>query len=325
MTFKFLGARQALCAAMLALAMPLCWAWSAKPVRIVVPAPPGGLMDVFARVLAEQLAADVGQPFIVDNKPGAGGFIGIKSLLSAPADGLTVMVTASNVLTEIPLVMKFANFDSLKDIKPVVGVGLTRLVLVASPDLPAKNLSGLITYLKEHPDKLNYASYSTGTASHYGGALLARRAGLNMQHAPFAGAPPAITQVMGKQITMMFDNIPHSLPYLQAGKLHPYAVASKVRSPLLPNVPTFQELGLPEIDFTNWVGVVVDPRVTPEMTERIRAAVLKAAATPKMRDRIISMGYEPVPPQSQAELVEATRAEHQRNAALVKAFDIRGE
>jgi len=281
-------------------------------------------MDAMARLLSDQLGADLGQPVIVDNRPGAGGYIGIRALLSAPPDGQTIMVTASNVLTEIPLVLK-TNFDPMKDVKPVASVGLSRLALVASSDLPPKDFRSLVSYLKANSDKQSYASYSTGTASHYGGVMLNQKLGLNMQHVPFAGAPPALVQVMGKQITMMFDNIPNSLPLIQAGKLQAYAVTSKSRSSLLPQAPTFEELGYPDIDFTNWVGVIVSTKVSNEMTEKIRAAILKVAATPKVHERLLAMGYEPSPPQSLTGLADATRAEYARNANLVKTFNIRGE
>ncbi|UUZ70517.1 tripartite tricarboxylate transporter substrate binding protein [Polaromonas sp. P2-4] len=302
--------------------MSTCLAWTDKPVRVLVPAPAGGLMDALARVMADQLTVNLGQPIIVDDRPGAGGFIGVKAMLSAPADGQTIMFTASNVLTEIPHVLKTA-FDPLKDVKPVATVALSRLVLVGSPDLPAKDLKELIAYVKANPGKLSFASYSSGTASHYAGEMLNQKMGLDLQHVPFPGAPPAIVQVLGKQVTVMFDNIANSLPMIRAGKLRAYAVASNTRSSVLPDVPTFAELGFSDFNFVNWLGVVVSSSVSPEMTGKIRAATLAAAAALKVRGRMLVMGYEPIPSQpSLDKLAEATRAEYELNAGIVKTFNI---
>lgn len=316
------GVKKAICTTLMALATPVCLAWTSKPVKIVVPAPAGGLQDTMARLLADQLAIDLGQSVIVENKPGGGGYIGIKAMMSAPGDGQTIMVTASNVLTEIPLVMK-TDFNPLKDVRPVAAVALSRLVLVSSSELPAKDLAGLIDYARARPGKLSYASYSTGSASHYGGVLLNRKAGLDLQHVPFPGAPPALVQVVGGQIAVFFDNIPSSLPMIRAGKLRAYGVTSRVRSSLLPNVPTFAEMGYQEMDFTNWLGVVVSANVPSELVEQIRTATLRAAAVPRVRNRMLELGFEPVATQTVAQLGEATKTEYERNAAIVKALGIR--
>jgi tripartite-type tricarboxylate transporter receptor subunit TctC len=275
-----------------------------------------------ARVLSDQLTTDLGQPFIVENRPGASGSIGMQALLSAPADGQTIMVTASNVVTETPLVVKMP-MNPLKDIKPVAAVALSRLVLVGATNLPSGDFKAFVAYAKAHPHSLSYASYGIGTASHYSGVMLNQKAGLDLQHVPFQGAPPAIAQLMGGQIALMFDNIPNSKPMLEAGKLRAYAVASKTRSPSLPQVPTLAELGYPDIDFANWLGVMVSAAVPPETTERIRAAVVKAGASPKVQQRLRELGFESVPAQSMDELRAALRVEYDRNAAIVKANNIR--
>ncbi|MEO5671795.1 MAG: tripartite tricarboxylate transporter substrate binding protein, partial [Ramlibacter sp.] len=263
-----------------ALAAP-AWALNGKPVRMIVPAPAGGTMDIVARMLAEQLSAQWGQPVIVDNKPGAGGGIAVQALLAAPTDGQTIMVTASNVLTEIPHVMK-GNFDPLKDIKPVATVARASMVLVASSGVPAKDAKELVAWLKARPGTGSFASYSAGTSSHYAGTILNHQAGLDLQHVPFAGSPPALVQVMGGQIPIMFDGIATSLPHLSGGKLKPIGVAAATRSVHLPNVPTLAEQGYPDLDFSNWVGVVVAAGVSPELTQRIHADVLKAAGSTKL-------------------------------------------
>jgi tripartite-type tricarboxylate transporter receptor subunit TctC len=243
-------------------------------------------------------------------------------MLNAPADGQTIMVTASNVLTEIPHVLKMP-FDTLNDIKPVATVARALLVLVASPEVPGSDLNALIDYVKARPGKVSFASYSAGTISHYAGMILNQKAGLDMQHVPFAGSPPALQQVMGGQIQVMFDGIVTSMPMIRAGKLKAIGVASAQRSAHLPNVATMAELGYPEMDFSNWLGVVVSRGVSPEMTSKINAAVLKAASAPAIAERMAAVGFEPNLQSSATELAKAVRTDFERNGALVKRFGIK--
>lgn len=315
-------ARRALCAAALAAVLPAAQAWTDKPVKMLVPAPAGGTMDVVARIVADQLSADIGQPVVVDNKPGAGGAIAVQAMTAAPADGQTLMMTASNVLTEIPHVMK-TSFDPLKDIKPVTAIARATMVLVSAPGLDAKDVKGLVAYVKANPGKVNFASYSAGTASHYAGMILNQKAGLDMQHVPFPGSPPALAQVMGGQIPLMFDGMPTSKPLIAGGKLQALGVTSKARSPQLPQVPTMAELGYPELDFSNWVGVIVAAGVPAATTDRINAALVKAAASPRVRDRLVAAGFDMVPETPPAQLAGAMRTEFERNATIVKTFNIK--
>jgi tripartite-type tricarboxylate transporter receptor subunit TctC len=297
------------------------FAWIDKPVRIIVPAPPGGTMDVMARVVGEQLSKDIGQPVIVDNKPGAGGGIGVHALLSAPADGQVIMVTASNVLTEIPHVLK-TNFDPLKDVRPVIAIARSRNVLVTGPAVPAKDFAGLVAYLKGTPGKYSYGSHSSGTASHYAGLFFSQEGGLDLTHVPFAGAPPALQQVMSGQVTMLFDSVITSTPFIAAGKLRAYAVGGNSRHPNLPQVPTFVELGHPELNYTNWFGVIASSRIPDALAERINRALQKAADVPAVREKLVSLGFEIEAPQTPAQLAQSVRAEYERNGAIVKKFNI---
>ncbi|SOY77952.1 ABC transporter substrate-binding protein [Cupriavidus taiwanensis] len=317
-----LRVRRVVAATVMALAMPAAMAWTNKPVRVLVPAPAGGTMDVMARLLSEQLTADLGQPVIVDNKPGAGGAIAISAMLAAPPDGQTILVSATNVLAEIPHVMK-VSYDPMRDVKPVAAVARSTLLLVASANLPAKDLQGLISYVKPHPGNLSFASYGLGTASQYAGMIMNQKAGMDLQHAPFPGSPPALTQVMGGQIAVMYDGMVTSLPYLKAGKLRAYALAAKERSPLLPQVPTFAELGYPDVNFSNWTGVFVSAKVPAELTEKIHAAVYKVTSRPGVQERIAALGFEPLPAQTVRQLSQDLNADYERNAGIVKAFHIR--
>jgi tripartite-type tricarboxylate transporter receptor subunit TctC len=241
---------------------------------------------------------------------------------AAAPDGHTLMMTASNVLTEIPHVMK-SGFDPLKDVKPVMAVARASMVLVGAPSLPAKDLQGLVQLVRSQPGKFSFASYSTGTASHYAGMILNQKAGLDMTHVPFAGSPPALTQVMGGQIPIMFDGMATAKTMIQSGRLQAYGVASKTRSPHLPNVPTFAEQGYPDLEFSNWVGLIVSGGVPAATLDQIHSAAVKAASTAKVRDRLLAAGFEVGVDTSPAQLAASVKAEFERNAAIVKAFDIR--
>jgi tripartite-type tricarboxylate transporter receptor subunit TctC len=297
-------------------------AWTDKPVKLLVPAPAGGTIDVIARIIAAQLSTDIGQPVVVDNKPGAGGAIAVQALLAAPQDGQTIMVTASNVLVEIPHVMK-TGFDPLKDVKPVATLARAGLVLVGNAALPADDLQGLVAYLKANPGKMSYASYSAGTVSHYSGVIFNQKIGTDMQHVPFAGSPPALQQVMGGQVPIMFDGIVTSLPQIKGGKLKAYGVAGKTRSTHLPNVPTLAEQGYPELDFSNWMGVIAAAGLSADLTNKINATILKVAATPAVKDRLANVGFEPNQSMTSNELTQLVKTDFDRNAAIVKQFDIK--
>ncbi len=298
------------------------WAWPDKPIRVIVPAPAGGSMDVVARLLAQQLSADLKQTVIVDNKAGAGGSIGIQALLQAPADGYTLMVTANNVLVEIPHVMK-TPYDPLKDVKPIATFARSGLVLVSAPVPGVDDFKGLLAHLKSRQGKASFASYSAGTASHYSGLILNHKAGLDMQHVPFAGSPPALLQVMGGQIEMMFDGIATSLPQIKAGKLKVYGFTGKTRSSYLPDVPTMAELGYPEIYNVGWLGVIVSSALPDDLSNQIGAAVRKVATVAAFNDSLKSVGLTPDAQPSSAQLSEELLEVSGRNAAVVKQFNVK--
>jgi len=318
---KTLGLLRPLAVA-IAAAPLLAHAWTHKPVRIVVPAPAGGTMDVVARILSEAISTEIGQPVIVDNKPGAGGAIGVQALLNAPADGQTLMFMVSNILTEIPLVMK-TSFDPVRDVKPVTMVARSTMVLVGAPAVPATDLKGLIGYLKSGKGApASYASYSAGTSSHYAGAIFARKAGLDLQHVPFAGSPPALQNLMGGQVDIMFDGLVTSLPMIKAGKLKVFGVGYGSRLPQLPEVPTMAEQGFGEIDFSNWAGAIVSSKMPDDLVKQINAVLTKVAASPKVREKLIAQNFVPAISESPEQLAKLTHDEYERNAKIVKTYNI---
>ena len=313
--------RKALLALLGAACVPAALAWTDKPVKMLVPAPAGGNIDVIARLVAEQLSTDLGQPMVVENKPGAGGAIAVQVLRAAPADGQTVMMIASNVLTEIPHVLK-GGFDPLKDVKPVGIVGRGNLVMIAAPNTPAKDFKSFVAYAKKNPGNLGFASYSPGTISHYAGMILNQKAGLDLQHVPFQGSPPALAQVMGGQIPVMFDGYATSRNLISSGKVQAYAVAAKNRLSQLPDVPTLAELGYPDLEFSNWMGVIVSSGVSPEVQEKIHKAVRNVALNPKFRGRMFASGFEGAEDWSIQQLTQSVKTEFDRNAAIVRQFSI---
>jgi tripartite-type tricarboxylate transporter receptor subunit TctC len=321
---RFPLTRRALCALLLGAALPAAMAaYPDKPIRLIVPAPPGGTLDVVARALSEQLSIDLGQPVVIDNRPGGAGAIGVQALKSAPTDGYTVFMLTSGILTESPHVMKLP-FDPLKDVVPVVALTRGSLVLVGDPKLPANNLKELIAYVKANPGKFSIASYSPGTIGHFASVLLNQRAGTDLAFVPFSGSPPALQQVMGGQIALMFDGLATSRPFIESGRVKAFGVPGNVRSPQLPNVPTFAEQGYPELiePFKSWQGVAVAPGVPAETVAKLRAAVLRAAAKPAVRDKLTGMGMELADEASLEELQRTVRADYERNGAIVQKFKI---
>ncbi|MCY0855188.1 Bug family tripartite tricarboxylate transporter substrate binding protein [Cupriavidus sp. D39] len=296
--------------------------WPAKPVRIVTAAPAGGTADMLARSLADGLTRQLGQPFIVDSKPGGFGAIAVQDMLAAPHDGYTLLVIQDGIASEAPFLAK-QRFDPFKDIKPVAELARGGLVLVGNPALPAKTLGELISYVKAHPASVNYASYSTGMLGHTMGPQLNELAGIDMSHVGYKGSPPALQDVMGGHVPLMFDGTATSLPLIKAGKLRAFAVSSPKRLATLPQVPTFTELGYPALNQLAWIGVWVAPDVPEAIQDRLRAATRKVLESASVRDRIAELGLDVGVPRSQAELGASLRTAHDRQGALLKAIDFK--
>jgi tripartite-type tricarboxylate transporter receptor subunit TctC len=297
-------------------------AWPDKTVRLVVPAPPGGIIDGLARLLADHLGKDLGQPVIVENKPGAGGSIGGQYVLAAPPDGHTLFLTTSNVLTETPHVVR-TPYDPMKDLTPLVPMAKIRAVLVSAPSVPASDMASLGQYLKSQPGKLSFASGSSGTVSHYAGEMLNARLGTDMQHVPFPGAPPALIAVMAQQVAVSLDNVVTSTPLLKAGKIKAYGIAGTTRSPLLPDVPTFAEQGWPEFtNFANWMLLASSAKVPAATQDRIQERMRKVVASPAFQARVVEMGFEGVGATTPEELRKAVLADYEWAGGMAKKLKL---
>ncbi|WP_447919085.1 Bug family tripartite tricarboxylate transporter substrate binding protein [Achromobacter aegrifaciens] len=298
------------------------WASADKPLRVIVPGPAGGTVDIAARVIGQQISADTGRPVIVENRPGATGSIGLGAMLKADPDGNTIALGPSNMLVEAPQVMKVP-YDPLKDIVTIARVAYTSYALVSSANYPAQDFQSLVAHLKERKGKSSFASYGTGTVSQYSGLIFSSQAGLDMQHVAYLGSPPALQDVIGGQVDIMFDGMVTSLPLIKSGRLRPYAVAGKSRSRYLPDVPTMTELGYPEIQFQGQVCLYGSSKLPPEVLAKLQAIVGKAAAMPAVRQKLLDVGLEPDVSTDTPALLAENKLLFQRNAAIVKKFDIR--
>ena len=266
-------------------------AWPTKAVHLVVAGPPGGSADIVARLVADPLSKEIHQPVVVDPKPGAGGSIAVSELLQAPHDGQTLLVAVNSVASEVPHIMKL-RWDPLKELKPQAELARGGLVLVANPSVPAKDLKELIGWAKTKPNTVTYASYSPGTMSHVLGLILNQAAGIELVHVPYKGSTPALQDVMGNHVPLMFDGIATSLPLIKGGKIKAIAVSTPRRMPQLPDVPTFRELGYPQMEAIGWMGLWSTPDVPAATQARIREAVTKVLADPALRARMLETGFD---------------------------------
>lgn len=314
----------AACAVLLLCASAAAQSWPTKPVRIIAAGTAGGTADIVARLLADALAKELGQPVIVEPKPGAAGAIAVTDLLQAPRDGYTVLVGVNSLVSEIPHIVKLRT-DMAKEIKPLAELARSGLVMVGTPSLPAKTFSEVIAYVKAKPGKVNYASYTPGTLSHIMGLQLNKAAGIDMTHVGYKGSTPALADVMGGHVELMFDGMATSLPLIKSGKIKAFAVSSPARTPVLPDVPTFTELGYPQLEAVAWMGLWTTPDVPTFVQARLRDATLKALAQPLMRERLKDIGFEVGQPRSSDEMSKSLRTDYERVGAMLKAINFKPE
>ncbi|MEO7161105.1 MAG: tripartite tricarboxylate transporter substrate binding protein [Polaromonas sp.] len=291
---SLLAAGIALVAASAAHAQAAGGDWPGKPIRWVVPFPPGGAMDAIARTLGEKAAKTLGQPFVIENKPGAGGNIGADFVAKAPADGYTMMITSIGMATNKPLYGKL-NYDPVKDFAPVSLLAVVPNVLVTNSTQPnVKTVADLIAAAKKEPGKLSYASAGNGTSIHLAGEVFTSLAKIDMLHVPYKGSGPAVSDLLGGQVNYMFDSITSARPHIESGKLRALGVTTAKRSSTLPNVPTLAEAGLPGYEVSPWFAVFM-PAATPKpVIAKLNAALLDAMKQPDVRARFASIGAEPV-------------------------------
>jgi tripartite-type tricarboxylate transporter receptor subunit TctC len=291
LTLAVLAAGALACAPLAAQAQ--AQAFPTKALTMVVPFSPGGTTDILARVVGQFMSKDLGQPVIVDNRPGAGGNIGAQMVARAAPDGYTLLMgTVGTHAINQSLYKKLA-FDPIKDFAPVSRVALVPNLLVANPSQPYKTVKELIAYAKANPGKVSFASSGSGTSIHLSGEMFQQMAKVDMQHIPYKGSAPALTDLLGGQTAIMFDNMPSVIGHVRAGKLRPIAVTTPQRSPALPDVPTIAESGVPGYSATSWFGILVPAGTPGPVVARLNASILKALADPEVKKKLAEQGAEP--------------------------------
>jgi tripartite-type tricarboxylate transporter receptor subunit TctC len=262
-----------------------------RPIRLIVPFPPGSASDVISRLVADRLSPVLGQPVVVDNRPGAGGNIGSELGARAPADGHTLTI-ATAALPISKHVFRKLPFNPIADFAPVTLMTITPLVLVATPSLPVDSVRELVDYAKKNPNKINFASSGPGTSHHLSGELFKTLAGVDIVHVPFKGSAPAHIDLIAGNVSIMFDNIVPVLPQIKAGKLKALAVTTRTRAPLLPNIPTMEESGFPQFEAVAWFGVLA-PAGTPQpVVQRLNREIVKVLNSPDVKSRLTEMGAQ---------------------------------
>lgn len=292
-------------------------AWPSKPVSLVVPFPAGGTTDVLARALAERLSPAIGQPVIVENKPGAGATIGADYVAKAKADGHTLLIgavhhtIASSVYKKLP-------YDFQKGFEPVTVIAMVPNVLVVNARTPAKNVNELVALIKAKPAEASYGSNGNGTAQHLIGTQFQQQTGTRLQHIPYKGSGPLATDLLGGQILMSFDTITPVLPHIKAGKLRALAVSGEKRSPVLPDVPTIAE-AVPGYNGTLWIGLFAPAGVPADVLATLQDATRKALASKDLRDKLDQQGVEIAPPTTPEQFSALLQDDLAKWARIVKA------
>jgi tripartite-type tricarboxylate transporter receptor subunit TctC len=267
--------------------------WPSRPVRFVVPYPPGGPTDILGRVVAQRLALDLGQPMVVENRPGASGVIGSEAVARAAPDGQAFLMNAS-IHVIIPHLNRAMPFDALADFTPVTDMARVPLVAVVNPSLPVRGIPELIAWLQAHPGRVSFGSSGNASALHLAGEMFKLMTGTEMVHVPYRGGGPAVQDLIAGNIQLMFDSIPSSAAAVRAGLLRPLAVTTASRVAAYPDLPTIAEAGVPGFDIATWYGIWAPPRTPGAIVHRLQQAVAAAVQVPEVREKLATLGADPV-------------------------------
>jgi tripartite-type tricarboxylate transporter receptor subunit TctC len=311
----------ALIAVAAALAVPLngfAQTYPFKPVRVVIPYPPGSTPDIVGRTLSTRLQEALGQPFVVENRTGAGGNIGADAVAKAPADGHTLLIGINGPAAINKFLYKGLSYDSDRDLSPISLLATSPQMLVTTPAVPAGNFRELVEYVRAHPGKLSYGSVGSGSASHLTMELLKNDARLFIVHIPYRGFPPAVTDMLAGNIDTMFAIIPAVLPQVRAGRLKALAVTGLKRSQLAPEVPSVAELGYPQLESLAWIGLLAPAGTPPAVIGRLSDETVKAMRAAEVRDSLGKQGFEVVA-SSPSEFASWIRAEQAKWSRVIKA------
>jgi tripartite-type tricarboxylate transporter receptor subunit TctC len=296
-------------------------AYPNRPIRLVLPASPGGPVDVIGRTMSAGLAETLGQQIVIDNRAGAGGIIGAEIVVNANPDGYTLMFAHSGPLAIEAALHSKLSYSPVKDFAPVSLVAASPYVLIVTAASPAKSVKDLVALARAQPGKIHFASGGIGTGLHMSGELLSHAAGIKMVHVPYKGAGPGMTALMGGEVDTMFNGISSALPHVKAGRLRALAVSTAQRSPLLPDLPTVAESGL-KYETSGWYGLVAPARTPKAITGKLQAQLHKAMSTPEMKQRLASQGIDGVA-STPEELSRHLRAEFDKWTAVVRAAGLK--
>ena len=297
-------------------------AYPARPVRIIVPVAPGGALDILARLMAQWLSERLGQSFIIENRPGAGTNIGIEAVVRAAPDGYTLLLIPSSVTTNATLYQNL-NFNFIRDIAPVAMISTLPLVMEVNLSVPAKTVPEFIAYTKANPGKVTMASGGTGSTSHVGGELFKMMTGADMLHVPYRGGAPALTDLLGGQVQVMFSPLPESLATIKAGKVRALAVTTATRSEALPDVPPVGDF-VKGFEASTWQGIGAPTGTPVEIIDRLNKEINAALADPQLKTRLADLGSIPTP-MSPADFEKLIVAETEKWAKVIRAANIKPE
>jgi tripartite-type tricarboxylate transporter receptor subunit TctC len=295
--------------------------WPTKPIKLIVPYPPGGGTDVIARIVQEPLAKELGQQVIIDNRGGAGGSIGSALAAQSPSDGYTVLFTLSSH-TINPAIYSKLPFDTEKDFSSVVTVASLPQILVANPNFPAKTVKEVIEMAKAKPGSISYASVGNGSPGHLAGAMMASDAGVDMTHIPYRGGGPAVTDVIAGQVPLLWVSIPAAAQFVKAGKLRALAVSTVKRSAVFPDVPTMVESGFKGFEVDSWYAMFVPAKTPQAIIDRINKAAVNVLAQPEVKEKLLGQGAEAVG-DSPAQLSGVVKKEIAKWKQVVKSANIK--
>jgi tripartite-type tricarboxylate transporter receptor subunit TctC len=296
-------------------------AWPAKPLKIVVTFPPGGTSDIVARVVGERLGARLGQPVVIDNRPGVAGIIGTEAVVKAPADGYTLLLTSTAPIAFAPSTPRPLGYDPLKDFQHVAVLGTIPLAFVVKTELPAASVREVVALAKERPGALNFSSSGNATPSHFMLERFKLAAGVNLVHVPYKGSAPALNDIMANRIDGTIDSMPALLAQIRAGKVKALAVTGRSRAPQLPEVPTLAESGFPDLVVNTWFGIAVPAATPAEVVQRLGQELAAAVREPDVRTRLDELSFAPAP-LSPEETQRFMQAEIERWRPVVQATGI---
>lgn len=264
-----------------------------KPITLVIPFPPGGATDVLGRLIGKKLGDKLGQTVVIDNRAGGGTTIGASSVASSAPDGYTLLLSSGTTFTVNPAVRAKLPYDPVKSFDPIGITGRTGLILLANKDVPVSDVKQFVAAVKASPDKYSYGSFGAGTTSQFAGEMFFHEAGLKIQHVPYKGSAPAMTDLMGGQIPFTVDTVSAAIPQLKSGKIKAIAVTTAKRSALLPTVPTLAESGYPGLAMDTWLAMVAPRGLPPAVKSRLELTLAQVVADPETRDKMLAVGFEP--------------------------------